>query len=157
MQFLNYADGSVRVYHTRIEHERTPLFECGGLVALTDIRPADDAPTIAIVMCPTGCGAGASVPLTGDPAAQRLHAHVRLANPKHPAKTLVDAIESVLGDVAERGGVSSIGLALEALELIKGKPDRKSQPILAAIKVEREELRDLELARMALMERASSR
>ena len=116
MQFLSFTKDSVRVYHTRKEFELTDKFECGGEAPLTGCTPVLDpqgnVTDYLVVQCPA-CAMTGCAPLTGDTEAQRLHAHVRLANPKHPAKTLAAAIKSVVGDIAERGGHPSDALMAE--------------------------------------------
>lgn len=123
MQFIEFTDTHVRVYHTRIEHQGTPRFECGGMVSLVScavLLDEEGEPTgYLLVPCPT-CDVTGCVPLTGGTDAQRLHAHVRLADPNHKAQTLPDAIASVLEDVGKRGGLPSLELAAEALREVKG-------------------------------------
>lgn len=135
MQFLDYTETHVRVYHNQIEYQGTPEFECGGLVALTDCQPALDPngnPTgYLLATCPE-CGATGCVPLTGGADAQRLHAHVRLADPTHPAGTLADAIESVLADVHALKGVPSVELGLEGIAA-EASRDPEARPVLAEL------------------------
>lgn len=146
MQFTEFTADSVRVYHTRIEHQGTPEFECGGLVPLSEVVVSEQDANIGIVMCPGCGGGGACVPLTGDTDAQRLHAHVRLADPEHPAQTLADAIESVLADVVQQRGVPSVDLGVEGLDA-ESAPDPATRPLLASLASRLEADRQAELER----------
>ncbi|HXI15571.1 MAG TPA: hypothetical protein VNM48_04305 [Chloroflexota bacterium] len=142
MQFIqhNDEDGTVLVYHTHSRLAGSDGFECFGRVKVADLGYGQDPttrvgedPNVLLVECPK-CGAPGSVSVFADGEAQRLHARKRLADPKHPAQTLSDAIESVLADVEKRNGVPSMELAIEGIEAMDGKPDAKAQPALAGIK-----------------------
>ena len=152
MQFIEFTDESVRVYHTRIEHQSTPQFECGGLVPLAECTyisgPHGDGSTWLLVPCSGGCGAAGSAPLTGGADAQRLHARKRHADPAHPAQTPEAAIESVLADVTTAGGLPSIELAKEGLECCpSGVPDATALPLLHRLHVQLEEAKAAEAVR----------
>lgn len=146
---IDSDDGTVRLYHTRLDRAGTPAFECGGRVALTALGV--DAQGALIAVCPAGCDTVASVPLTGGADAQRLHAHVRLADPKYKASTLVEAIESVLRDVGERQGLPSLELALDGIAEASDALDPARQPTLSAIKVERDALTEKEVERQLMV------
>lgn len=128
MQFINYSDNTVQIYHTRPSLAGTGKFECGGRVDLSVFKVDERNPDVLVADCPGGCGATTYVSVTGDTEAQRLHAHARLYNKEHPAKTLPEAIDSVLADVREKYGMPSVELAVQALELC----DEKDRATLVA-------------------------
>jgi hypothetical protein len=139
MQITQYDNQNSRAYfhHTRPELSGTDQFECGGWVRLSGVEIVEPAPLAAgagvpvpyaVIVCPTGCGATLAHPLIGGSDAQRLHAHVRLAASAHPAQALPDAIESVLAEVAERGGAPSLELALEAHDELARRGQRTTGP-----------------------------
>lgn len=124
MQFINYGRGTVQVYHTLKSKQGTDGFECGGIVNLTLVELSPDKKALS-VECPGGCGSVSYVPLAGDADAQRLHAHKRVVDQK--GLTLPAAIESVLRDNVASGYEPNVGLALEAITLLKedGVPSEK--------------------------------
>lgn len=139
MQLVNHndKDATVQTYHSRIEYQGTPQFECLGTVKLADLEygkgfaPTQGNADALMVKCPN-CDSTASVPLAGGSEAQKLHSRKRLADPTHPATTLPAAIESVLADVLKAGGTPSIELAREGIALTGGAPTTKHPQLSAA-------------------------